>query len=70
MTRRITPSAFFSLDPLRVILYSTTSSCMAVPSQPFGMNISGKASSEGITNPNPFLLPLYTPTKYGSASFL
>ena len=66
MTRRITPSAFFSLDPLRVILYSTTSSCMAVPSQPLGMNISGKVSSEGITNPNPFLLPLYTPVKRSS----
>ena len=57
-TRRIIPSAFRSLVPLRLIIYSTSSSCIAVPAQPLGMNTSGKLPSEGITNPKPFLLAL------------
>ena len=57
-TRQITPSAFRSLVPFCLIMYSTSSSCMAVPAQPLGMNTSGKLPSEGITKPKPFLLAL------------
>ena len=57
-TRRIIPSAFRSLVLFRLIIYSTSSSCIAVPAQPMGMNTSGRFPSAGITNPKPFLLAL------------